>query len=128
MRERILDKRVKILLLLHVIMTIYSISGVFSKMAAGELFLSGRFCMYYAIVILLLGVYAVGWQQVIKYLPLTAAFMNKSVTVVWGMVWGVLFFKEPVTAGKAAGALLVILGIIIYAGAEEKGEGGSHNS
>ena len=69
-----------------------------------------------------------GWQQVIKYLPLTAAFMNKSVTVVWGMVWGVLFFNEPVTAGKAAGALSVILGIIIYAGAEEKGEGGSHSS
>ncbi len=128
MRERMLNKKVKMLLLLHILLNVYSISGIFSKMAAGEPFLSGGFCMYYAIVILLLGVYAVGWQQVIKSLPLTTAFMNKSVTVVWGMVWGVLFFKEPITTGKAAGALFVILGIIIYAGAEKKGEGESHNS
>lgn len=121
-----LKERAKILLLLHIILIIYSMSGIFSKMAAGQPFLSGRFFIYYAVAIILLGVYAAGWQQVMKHLPLTAAFANKAVTVVWGMVWGIVFFEEPVTKGKAAGALLVIIGIFIYAGACGKKEGGQY--
>lgn len=117
MWENLLKERAKILLLLHMILAVYSISGIFSKMAAGQPFLSSGFCIYYA----------AGWQQIIKYLPLTAAFANKAVTVVWGMVWGIVFFEEPVTKGKATGALLVIIGIFIYAGAGGKKEGGQYN-
>ena len=49
---------------------------------------------------------AIGWQQVIKRIPLTTAFANKAVTVVWGLVWGALFFREAVTPGKLLGAAL----------------------
>ncbi len=100
---------------------IYSMSGICSKMAAGEEFLSPRFCLYYAAIIGLLGFYAIGWQQIIKRLPLTTAFANKAVTVVWGIVWGSLFFHEAVTPGKVIGALLVITGVVIYARADDGG-------
>ena len=76
--------------------------------------MSVRFCLYYGTVILLLGVYAIGWQQVIKRIPLTTAFANKAVTVVWGLVWGALFFREAVTPGKLLGAALVIVGVILF--------------
>ena len=76
--------------------------------------MSVRFCLYYGTVILLLGVYAIGWQQVIKRIPLTTAFANKAVTVVWGLVWGALFFHEAVTPGKLLGAALVIAGVILF--------------
>ena len=79
---------------------IYSMSGICSKLASGEAFLSFRFCFYYAIIILLLGFYAIGWQQIIKRLPLTTAFANKAVTVIWGIIWGAVFFHEKVTVGK----------------------------
>lgn len=125
MKESLVKKSLNIWLL-QLLLAVYSVSGIFSKMAAGQPFMSGRFCAYYAIVILLLGIYAVGWQQAIKCLPLTTAYANKAVTVVWGMVWGILFFAEPVTIGKAAGALLVITGIVVYAGAGEKEEGGQY--
>ena len=80
--------------------------------------MSVGFCFYYAIIIILLGFYAIGWQQIIKRLPLTTAFANKAVTVVWGIIWGALFFHESITIGKVVGAALVITGVVIYAKAD----------
>lgn len=116
----------KTLLVLHIMLMIYSLSGIFSKLAAGEKFLSIKFCIYYGMIILLLGFYAIGWQQVIKRLPLTTAFANKAITIIWGMVWGVLFFSEPITFGKILGAIFVILGVIIFAYSEKDAEDINH--
>ena len=55
------------------------------------------------------------FQQIIKRLPLTTAFANKAITVVWGIVWGFLFFGESINALKVAGALLVVAGVVVYA-------------
>ena len=117
-------KNVRVLFFLHLLLMLYSASGIISKLAAGQPFLSPRFCLYYAIIIALLGIYAVAWQQIIKRLPLTTAFANKAVTVVWGMVWGLVWFQEQITLGKALGGALVILGVVIFAradGAERDG-------
>lgn len=108
-------KKTKTVLLLHIMLMIYSMSGICSKLAAKQEFLSFRFCLYYGIIIVLLGFYAIGWQQIIKRIPLTTAFANKAVTVVWGIIWGFVFFSEPITLGKVIGAIMVIGGIIIYA-------------
>lgn len=107
-------KKGKVLLLLHFILMCYSFSGILSKFAALQPFLSIRFCFFYGGIIALLGVYALVWQQIIKHLPLTTAFANKSVTVVWGFVWGTLIFHEPVTPGKLAGMALVIAGVVLF--------------
>lgn len=118
-----MDKtKIKILILLHVMLMIYSMSGICSKMASKQVFLSPMFCFYYAIIIILLGFYAIGWQQIIKRLPLTTAFANKAVTVVWGIVWGALFFNEAITVGKMVGAALVVAGVVIFAKADEEKE------
>lgn len=114
--------KLKVLFLLHMLLMIYSMSGICSKKAAAVPFLSVAFCLYYGIIIFLLGFYAVGWQQIIKRLPLTTAFANKAVTVVWGIVWGFLFFHEEITVGKVLGAALVISGVIMYAYADGEDE------
>ena len=107
-------KKVTVLLVLHVILAIYSVGGIFSKMAAKTNFLSLEFCLYYFGLILILGIYAIAWQQIIKELPLTVAFANKAVTVIWGIVWGIMFFNEAVTPLQLVGVLMIIIGIIIY--------------
>lgn len=114
-------KYVKTLCALHILLMVYSMSSICSKKAADTPFLSLQFCLYYGVVILLLGIYAIGWQQIIKRMPLTVAFANKAVTVLWGLVWGVLFFQERVTAGKIIGILLVMAGVILYVRADEQG-------
>ncbi len=106
--------RLTVLVALHLILAIYSISGIFSKLAAQTQFMGLQFCLYYCAIIFLLGLYAVVWQQIIKKLPLTVAFANKAVTVIWGIVWGIVFFNETVTLGQLFGTLLIIIGIVLY--------------
>lgn len=111
-------KKLKTLLALHLLLMVYSMSGICSKLASKVPFLSVQFCLYYAAIIGLLGIYAIGWQQIIKRLPLTTAFSNKAVTVVWGIVWGAAFFQEPVTVKKILGAFLIVVGVVLYARAD----------
>ena len=58
-------------------------------------------------------------QQILKELPLTVAFANKAVTVIWGIVWGLMFFNETVRPIQLIGASMIIIGIIIYSTAIE---------
>lgn len=109
-----MKKKLYVYMGLHILLLVYSASTVFSKLASGYSFLSFKFLLCYGMVLLLLGAYAVFWQQIIKRLPLMTAYANKAVTVVWGIVWGAVFFDEKITWGKALGAALVIAGVIIY--------------
>ena len=105
----------KTLFALHVMLAMYSLCGVISKIAAGFQFGSMRFLACYAGMIALLGVYAIGWQQVIKRMPLTSAYANRAVTVIWGIIWGFLFFDETISLTSAVGAALVAIGIVLFA-------------
>ena len=73
------------------------------------------FVLCYGGMVAVLGIYAIGWQQVIKRLPLTTAYANRAVTVVWGIVWGAVLFGESITWQKALGAIVVLAGVALYA-------------
>ncbi|MBE6828382.1 MAG: transporter [Ruminococcaceae bacterium] len=104
---------------LHVLLFVYSFAGVLSKFASKEAFLSFRFILLYGGVIGILGIYAIVWQQILKHIPLTTAFCNKAVSIIWGIVWGFLIFKEAVTWNMLLGAVIVIIGVIIVVNADE---------
>ena len=117
----------KTLLALHLLLMLYSCSGILSKVAAGLPFLGWQFILCYGAMIGILGIYAIGWQQIIKRMPLTSAYANRAVTVIWGIVWGALLFHEQVTFQKVAGAILVLSGVALFAiadGESEETEGG----
>ncbi|WP_367925055.1 EamA family transporter [uncultured Ruthenibacterium sp.] len=111
---------IKTYLLLHGLMLLFSLSPVCSKLAGQQSFLSFRFFLFYGLVIVILGIYAILWQQVIKRMSLTAAYANKAVTVVWGMFWGAMLFGEEITLQKCIGAVVIVAGIILYAFSEQK--------
>ena len=110
----------KIYIALHLFLMIYSTGGIISKLAGRHAFFSFTFILLYALEILILAFYAIGWQQFIKRMPLSVAYANKAVTVVWGCIWGVLIFHEQLTPGKVIGALLVLCGIALYGYADGK--------
>ena len=118
----------KYLIYLHILLVVYSLSAVCSKLASVEKFLSFKFCLLYGLVLFLLALYALCWQQIIKHLPLTFAYANKAVTVVWAIIWGLLIFKEKLTAGKVIGAVFVIGGIMLYALNDTQPEAGDGKS
>lgn len=114
--------KIKWILVTQLILLLYSIGGIFSKLASQEPFMSIRFLAYYGIVLLLLMVYAIGWQQILKHLSLTTAYMNKAITIIWGIVWGILLFHENLTKGKLVGMAFIILGIYCYVGEQNEPE------
>jgi drug/metabolite transporter (DMT)-like permease len=109
-------------ILLHGLLIVYSFSSVLSKLAANEEFLSFKFCLCYSGIIVLLGIYAIFWQQIIKKLPLTSAYANRAITIIWGILWGMIFFKENLTLGMIIGSLLIISGIVLYALSDSEGD------
>jgi drug/metabolite transporter (DMT)-like permease len=114
----------KLYLILHVMLMVFSLSSVCSKSASAQAFMSPKWILFYGTMILILGIYAIVWQQIIKRMPLTTAYANKAVAVVWGQIWGLLFFHENVTPGKIIGALIIVAGIVLYAKSDAEEGGG----
>ena len=110
-----MKKRIRVLICLHILLLLYSMGGICSKMAAGFPFLSLPFIGYYAGLIAILGIYAIGWQQIIKRLPLTLAYANRAVGAIWTCVWSVLVFHERISTGKLVGIFVIIAGVVLYA-------------
>ncbi|MCR4755109.1 MAG: DMT family transporter [Lachnospiraceae bacterium] len=108
------------LIILHIMFMLFSLGAVASKTAANSEFLSPRFLFFYGIVLVGLAIYAIVWQQMLKRLPLVTAYANKAVTVVWGIIWGRVFFGEAVTPRKVIGAIIVISGVCIVVMADKE--------
>ena len=114
-----LNSRALVLIALHVLLLVYSLSGVFSKSAAAQPFMSWQLIALYAGMIVILGIYAIGWQQILKRLPLTVAFANKAITIVWGIVWGVVLFGETITWQMVVGGMIVVAGVVLFSHTEK---------
>lgn len=79
-----------------------------------------RFVLFYGIVLLILFVYAIAWQQIIKKMPLVTAYANKAITVIWGLIWGLLIFQESLSLWNIAGAIIIIVGIMFVVKSDEQ--------
>lgn len=104
-------KKINNYIYLHLLLFAFSFCGVFSKLASQNQFLSFKFCLFYGISLMILGIYAIFWQQILKKFSLTTAFFNKAVTIIWGMLWGVIFFGETITINMIIGTIIVLIGI-----------------
>ena len=107
-------KNAGLFIVLHISLLFSSLSGVCSKMAAAQTDLKG-FGMWYFAVLLIMAVYAVIWQQILKKLPLTVAYANKPVS----LIWGTLIFKETITWNMILGAVIIFAGIYLVVTADE---------
>lgn len=129
-------KQIRYFIYLHIILALFSVSAILSKSAAGENapeFVPGggkygffnmdassfKWLMYYAGILFIMFIYAIAWQQIIKRMPIVTAYANKAVLVIWGIVWGMIFFDETLTIQKVIGALIIIAGVYLVVTADE---------
>lgn len=99
-------------LLLHLTLLLYAVGSVFAKYAG----LSNDFwktILFLALEFAMLGAYALLWQLILKNTPLTTAYANRAICVVWSYLFGFLLFGETLTLGKGIGIILVIVGILV---------------
>ena len=101
------------ILLLEISVIVYSLSTVAGNLAGQNPFLSRNYIIYFGLEFVILAIYAILWQQVIKRLQLSIAYCNKSVTLLWSMLWNFIIFSQGITPGKVAGVLLVMAGVIV---------------
>lgn len=98
---------------MHIAFLVYTLYPLLGKFATQYELLSFPFMALYFVVFGVLFVYAILWQQVLKKIPLTTAIANKSITIVWGMIFGLLIFREQVSLKMIIGAALILSGIMI---------------
>ena len=106
-------------LLMYLAFFIYSLSGIFSKLASTKDFLSFSYILCFVGVIFILGVYALLWQQVLKRIPLSVAMANKPFVLVFGTLWAVLLFGEIIGVKFFIGIAIIIAGLFVM-GAENE--------
>ena len=99
--------------ILHLTLFLNSTTGVVSKFAGRAKFLSIRFFLLYTLLMMICISFAILWQQVLKRMSLTFAFMNRPITVIYSLLWGKFLFKEQVTPKMIIGAIVIMIGIVI---------------
>ena len=100
-------------ILLHLSLVLNSLAGTASKLAGRQKFLSFKFMFWYGVMLLITMAFAVAWQQILKNMSLTFAFTNKPITIVWGLIWGVMIFRETLTWKMILGSAIILIGIIV---------------
>ena len=113
--------KMRAFLALQLLLLCYALSTVMQKLAALQDFLSPRFLLCVFGMFLFLGVYALGWQQVLKRLPLTVAYAtSKAVVFVWMLLFGALLFHERVSPRQLLGCAFLMAGVILFALSEKE--------
>ncbi len=105
--------KLKNIILLQGVVVIYTISGIMSKSASASKGEPIRFLFFFGMEFVILGIYALLWQQMIKRFELSVAYANRSMSVLWSMVWAVVFFHDTITLRNIIGVLLVVAGTVI---------------
>ena len=98
------------LLLLQAAVCMFTVSGIAAKYASSYEFLSMGFILCYGVEIVILGVYAIIWQQIIKRVDISVAYANRSVAVFWSMLWASVLFHEQITVQNILGVILIFMG------------------
>ena len=102
----------KQLLQLQLIIIIYTIAGIMAKLASlGEHL--WWIITFLLLDVFLLGIYAIFWQQLIKIFPLSVAYANRAMSLLWSAIWAGLIFGEQITGKQWVAIGLVVMGIIM---------------
>ncbi len=65
---------------------------------------------------MMLFIYAVLWQQVLKRFSLSFAYANRVVIIPIGMFWGLIIFSEQITFSMLVGTVIILMGVVLVAG------------
>ena len=66
-----------------------------------------------ALMFLMLGIYAVVWQILIKNAQIAVIYANKSSYLLWAQLAAVLFFGEHITWCNLIGIIIIFSGILL---------------
>lgn len=101
--------------LLIAINFLYACVSILTKYASQQDFMSWNYVLGLIGAVGVMGLYAVLWQQVLKRIELSLAYMFKGSSLIFVMLLAHVLFDEQITWNNIAGATLIIVGIVLYA-------------
>ncbi len=101
---------------------IYSLSTVAANLASKHAFLSFKYILFFGLEFVILGIYAIVWQQMIKKFQLSIAYANKALTLMWSMLWNFVIFSQGITPWKVVGVVLVVIGVMVMNFSDTEGK------
>ena len=104
---------IKNILILQAVVIVYTLSSVVAKFATGKELFSFSFFLFYGLEIMILGIYAILWQQMIKRFDLSVAYANRAMAIAWSAVWAIVLFKDVLAIKQVVGIAFVVLGTVI---------------
>ena len=103
------------ILSLIVINLLYACVSIFTKYASQQEFMSWGYVWVFIGAVMMMGVYAVLWQQILKRIELSVAYMFKGTTIIFTMLFAYWLFGEQITWNNILGAVIIIIGIVLFA-------------
>lgn len=94
---------------------VYACTSIFTKMASRQEILSWPYILWIAGAVGVMGVYALLWQQVIRRMPISTAYMFKGTSLIFVLLFSALLFGEGITTNNLIGSAIIIAGIVLYA-------------
>ena len=107
-----INRRVLDYIFLETNFIIFSFSAVFFKKASSFKFYSKDFNWFAILGLVMMFIYALLWQQILKRFTLIVAFSHKVFIYFWILLWSAVFFNEKVTLFNIAGLLIISIGVI----------------
>ena len=94
---------------------VYACTYICMKKASGFEFLSSAYILWTVGAIVIMGVYALLWQQVLARTPLSSAYMFKGTSLIFVLLLSALLLGEGITTNNIIGSVIIVLGIFLYA-------------
>lgn len=94
---------------------LYACVTLFTKYASQQEMGSVAYCLGLAGAIGVMGAYAICWQQILKLVELSTAYMFKGTSLIFIMLFAFELFGEPITIMNIIGAAVIIAGITLFA-------------
>lgn len=101
---------------------LYALLSIFTRSAANYQFLSLSYILYFLGATLIMLIYAISWQQIIKKMPISDAYMFKGTSIVFVLLLSTWLFDEIITLQNVVGSIIIILGIALFAKADKEVE------
>lgn len=98
---------------------LYACVSLFTKYASQQEFMSWNYTVGLIGAIGVMGLYAVLWQQILKRIELSLAYMFKGTSIVFVMLLAYILFGEQITWNNIVGAIIIISGIVLFAHSSE---------
>lgn len=85
------------------------------KLASLFVVLSWQYLLCLLCAVVVMGVYAILWQQIIRRMDLSTAYMFKGTSLIFVLLLSALIFGESISLTNIIGSVVIIGGIVLYA-------------